>query len=404
LHDITNHSYSRLLPWLTLLVLAWSTPALAQEQPGRCTDPGPAAAIPNVALQPVGRGFNDPVYVTGDGRGGLLVVEQAGLIRHLNLRKGTPGDVFLDVRDRVVAGGERGLLGLALDPDFAHNGRLFIDYTHDAQNLTTRISELTAAPGMRAADAGSERVVLSFAQPYPNHNGGMLAFGPKGHLYIGTGDGGAANDPQNNGQRLDTLLGKILRIDVAGAGAEKAYTVPRDNPFTARPKARPEIYAYGLRNPWRFSIDPVSGRLYAGDVGQDAREEIDVVQKGGNYGWRIMEGSICTPGVKSKCDPTGLTPPIVDYDHSVGYSVTGGYVYRGTAVPGLCGTYLYGDYGSGKLWGLRYDGTKVTRKRLLQNTGLRIASFGEDDAGELYVVDYRGLIFRVAAPSTPENP
>lgn len=393
---------------LALLALASSGNVLAQDgaqsEAGRCADPGAGAAIPDVALQRVGRGFTQPVFVTGDRRGGLLIVEQSGLIRRLDPHRGLPGEVFLDIRDRVTAGGERGLLGLALHPGYARNGRLFVNYTHRDEGLSTRVSEFTRSDGAAGADAASERIVLSFAQPYANHNGGMLLFGPDGHLYVGTGDGGAANDPHDNAQRLDTLLGKILRIGVDDTSADKPYAIPADNPFVERPQARDEIYAYGLRNPWRFSIDRVTGRMYVGDVGQNAREEIDVVQKGANYGWRIMEGTLCTPGVEADCDRSGLEPPILDYDHTEGYSVTGGYVYRGAEVPGLCGVYLYGDFGSGRLWGLRYDGERVARQRLLQHTDLRIASFGEDDAGELYVVDYRGLIFRVAPPAEDAGP
>ncbi|NIR32183.1 MAG: PQQ-dependent sugar dehydrogenase [Gammaproteobacteria bacterium] len=384
---------------VALLALVWSGAGAAQDatrsSAPRCTDPGFDAAIPDIVLQRVGRGFEDPVFVTGDRRGGLLVVEQSGLVRRLDPEQGVPGDVFLDIRDRVIAGGERGLLGLALHPRFLRDGRLYVNYTHRGDGLTTRVSEfvMTAAG---SANLDSERVLLSFSQPYGNHNGGMVLFGPDGDLYVGTGDGGAGNDPRNNGQRLDTLLGKILRIRVSDPSADEPYEVPPGNPFIERSKARPEIYAYGLRNPWRFSIDWVTGRLYAGDVGQNAREEIDVVRKGGNYGWRIMEGTICTPGVEPDCERSGLEPPILDYDHTQGYSVTGGYVYRGTSIPALCGVYLYADFGSGRLWGLRYDGERVTRQRLLENTGLRIASFGEDDAGELYVVDYRGRIYRIA--------
>jgi len=377
------------------LAMSLASAAVAAQPAELCRDPGADTPIPDVRLVQAGRGFDDPVFVTGDRQGGLLVVEQDGVVRRLDSERGRPGEVFLDLRDRVVSGGERGLLGLAFHPDYPDDGRLFVNYTTPEGGLTTRISELRASPG-EGADPGSERVVLAFAQPYTNHNGGMVLFGPDdGYLYIGTGDGGAANDPQNAGQRLDTLLGKMLRIDVDRG---EPYGIPPDNPFVERAGARPEIYAYGLRNPWRFSIDPPTGRLYAGDVGQNAREEIDVVERGGNYGWRIMEGTLCTPGVSRDCDQTGLTLPIAEYTHDQGYSVTGGYVYRGTGFPALCGVYFYGDYGSGRLWGLRYDGETVTRQRLITDTGARIASFGRDDAGELYLVDYRGLIFRLTVP------
>lgn len=385
---------------VALLALACSGGVAAQDatqsERARCTDPGFDAAIPDITLQRVGRGFEDPIFVTGDRRGGLLVVEQSGTVRRLNAEQGTPGGVFLDIRDRVVAGGERGLLGLALHPRFLRDGRLYVNYTTQrGDGLTTRVSEFAMTAG-GTANLDSERVLLAFSQPYGNHNGGMILFGPDGDLYIATGDGGSGNDPQNNGQRLDTLLGKILRIQVNGGSPDDPYRIPADNPFVDRAQARPEIYAYGLRNPWRFSIDWVTGRMYAGDVGQNAREEIDVIREGGNYGWRIMEGTICTPGIEADCDRSGLEPPILDYGHTQGYSVTGGYVYRGASMPALCGVYVYGDFGSGRLWGLRYDGERITRQRLLDDTDLRISSFGEDDAGELYVVDYQGRIYRIA--------
>ncbi len=224
----------------------------------------------------------------------------------------------------------------------------------------------------------------------------MLAFGPESDLYIATGDGGSANDPGNRAQSLETLLGKLLRIDVdAEPVAGHPYAVPPDNPFVGVPQALPEIFAYGLRNPWRFSIDRVSGMIYTGDVGQNDREEVDVARAGGNYGWRVMEGRQCTPGIGRNCRQSGPKPPLLDYPRSQGSSITGGYVYRETSAPSLCGVYLYADFGIGRIWGLRYDGAGLGSRREIAKTDLRIASFGEDDAGELYVVDYSGRLFRI---------
>lgn len=233
--------------------------------------------------------------------------------------------------------------------------------------------------------------MLEFAQPYSNHNGGHLAFDSAGHLFITAGDGGSAGDPHAAGQNLNTLLGKILRIDIDGG---QPYAIPKDNPFLT--KGRGEIYAYGLRNVWRFSFDRQTGALFAGDVGQNKWEEIDIIEKGGNYGWRTMEGKHCFSPA-SGCDQTGLILPIHEYPRSEGVSVTGGYVYRGSKIPALNGVYIYGDYGSGKIWGLTYDFTakKVVKNELLINSNLPIASFGEDTDGELMVVSYDGRIFRI---------
>jgi glucose/arabinose dehydrogenase len=262
------------------------------------------------------------------------------------------------------------------------------------------ISEFRARSGSDEADAGSERVLLTVRQPYPNHNGGDIHFGPDGKLYIGLGDGGSGDDPHGNGQNPGSLLGKMLRIDVDRPDPGKAYGVPPDNPFTGRAGAAPEVWALGLRNPWRFSFDPATGRLYAGDVGQSAREEIDLIEKGRNYGWNIMEGTICTPGVNPDCDTAGLEKPILDYPRSEGTTVIGGRVYRGRSIPGLCGVYLYADYGSGRVWGLRYDGKTAAGLGTLIESGRPVSSFGEDGERELYLVDYRGEILKIAPAPT----
>ncbi len=348
----------------------------------------PAAPI---GLEPVVEdGLEEPVFVThaGDGSGRLFVLEQPGRIRAVENGELTERP-FLDIADRVNAGGERGLLGLAFHPEFPTNGRYVVNYTREPDGATVVSEFRVSPPDPNASDAASERVLLTIPQPYANHNGGMIAFGPDGYLYIGMGDGGAAGDPQNRAQDPDDLLGKMLRIDVDGG---EPYAVPADNPFAEAGGngGRPEIFALGLRNPWRFSFDRETGELYAGDVGQNAIEEIDIVERGGNYGWNIMEGTACYRP-RTGCDPTGLEMPIAEYDQGGGRcSVTGGYVYRGAAVPTLRGTYVYGDYCSGEVFGLR-DG----RQTVLLEAGMAISSFGEDEAGELYVVDHGGGVHRI---------
>ncbi|BAU49507.1 glucose sorbosone dehydrogenase [Sulfurifustis variabilis] len=353
--------------------------------------------IPVIALEEVGTGFVDPVHLaaSGDGSGRLFVVEQRGTVRAIE--NGRPAaQRFLDIGARVESGGEKGLLSIAFHPRYADNRTFFVDYTTRIEGRLTSIVSRWREAGGRA-DPASEEVLLAIDQPFDNHNGGQLAFGPDGFLYIGKGDGGSGNDPHGHGQNAGTLLGALLRIDVDAVDPPLAYRIPPDNPFVGQAGARGEIYAYGLRNPWRFSFDPETGLLYLGDVGQGAREEIDVVTRGGNYGWRIMEGDICTPGVNPRCDPTGLIPPIHVYPTGdLGRSVTGGFVYRGTRVPALTGLYVYADYLSGRIWALRYDGTRVTEQRELLHTPYRISTFGRDDEGELYVADHAGgRIFRI---------
>lgn len=292
---------------------------------------------------------------------------------------------FLDIRKKVEFGGEKGLLGLAFHPRFSENGRFFINYTAMRPKLTTLVVE-------RNKNHPEEKVILQFDQPYSNHNGGHLAFDGSGLLYISTGDGGSGGDPLNQGQNLNTLLGKILRIDV---DSKAPYGIPKDNPFQEK-NQRPEIFAWGLRNPWRFSFDKQTGALLAGDVGQNRYEEVDLIEKGGNYGWRTMEGFHCFKPDKN-CATEGLTLPLVEYGREQGGSITGGYVYRGKRIPELIGIYVYGDFMSGNIWGLKYDFSKrkVVENKLLLKTELEIASFGEDPDGELYVVGYRGKIVRI---------
>jgi glucose/arabinose dehydrogenase len=329
---------------------------------------------------------------TSGDRERLYVVEQGGTVRVV--RNGQlQAAPFLDISDRISTGGERGLLGLAFHPQFATSRRLFVNYTD--RNGDTHVAEFRAADA-DTADPASERTLLVIPQPFANHNGGGLAFGNDRRLYAGLGDGGSGGDPLGNGQRLDTLLGKMLRIDVDGS---PPYTIPSDNPFRATPGARPEIWAYGLRNPFRFAFDRVSGDLYVGDVGQGAREEVDVglAARGGgeNYGWNIMEGTQCYQP-STGCDRSGLTLPVFDYGHDQGCSITGGVVYRGCRMPELAGSFFFGDYCSGFVRSLRVANGQATDVRDWPLTGIHsVTSFGVDADGEVYVVDYGGSVFRL---------
>jgi glucose/arabinose dehydrogenase len=352
-----------------------------------------------IQLQEIAKGLNMPVHLAhaGDGSGRLFVVEQHGVVRILEKGKVTK-QPFLDIRGRVVAGGERGLLSIAFHPDYPKNGYAFVNYTSDEGGLHTVVSRFRRNDRNRL-DPASEAILLKIDQPYRNHNGGQIAFGPDGFLYIGMGDGGSANDPKNNGQNPATLLGAMLRIDVDHPAPPLAYGIPKDNPFTGKPGYRAEIWATGLRNPWRFSFDAGTGLLYAADVGQDEVEEIDIIKRGGNYGWRVMEGDICTPAVNRSCNAAGYEAPIATYRHPEGFSITGGFVYRGRSIPGLCGAYLYTDYVVPIIHALRYDGTRVTAsKKLYVGDGLGISSFGEDEQHELYVLDHRaGRVLKITA-------
>lgn len=385
--------------------------APAQQQSPACKE---SEAIADIRLERFADGFREPVAIAhaNDGSGRIFIVEQRGKIRVLEQGRLRP-EPLLDLEKRVKSGGERGLLGLAFHPRFKDNGLFYVNYTRTEQGLKTFISEFRVDKKGHAS-AESERVLLRFAQPYGNHNGGHLAFGPDGYLYISVGDGGSANDPQKNGQNRGTLLGTLLRIDVEGLDGKSPYRIPRDNPFWGHTSFRPEIWAYGLRNPWRFSFDRATGALYAADVGQNEVEEINLVERGGNYGWRVMEGDQCTPDVDPNCDPTGFLPPIYTYRHDVGRSITGGYVYRGSKIPELCGAYVYGDFVSRAIWALRVrQGKVIAHKTLyepksllslaydyLRDDGLLISTFGEDEAGELYVAAYQsGRIYRIV-PAT----
>ena len=360
---------------------------------------GDRVTLPEVDLVPVAtRNLQSPLYLThaGDGSGQLFVVEQPGTIRVIvqGILQDKP---FLDIKNRVLSGGERGLLGLTFHPSHRKNGRFFVNYTRRDDGATVVAEYRRQGQDLQASS--EERTLMVVPQPYANHNGGMVAFGPDGFLYIGRGDGGSRGDPQNRAQNPTELLGKILRIDVDGA---PPYAIPSDNPF-ARAGGRPEIYALGFRNPWRFSFDRETGALWLADVGQNKWEEIDLVTRGGNFGWRIMEGRHCFLPEKD-CHVEGLILPIFEYGHDQGRcSITGGYVYRGRNLPVLRGSYLFGDYCSGELFAAPVgSGVAVgSEPRVLRKSGMRISSFGEDEAGEVYVVDHRGSLYRLGFPATP---
>jgi glucose/arabinose dehydrogenase len=342
-------------------------------------------------------GLKSPLFVTHarDGSGQLFVVEQGGVVRVINggVLQEAP---FLDLRDRIwTKGNEQGLLGLAFHPDHRTNGRLFVNYNRREDGATV-VAEYSRRGRSMEVSADTERVLMVVPQPYLNHNGGMIVFGPDGFLYIGRGDGGSKGDPQNRAQNPQEWLGKILRIDVDQG---RPYAIPPGNPY-ASGGGRPEIFALGIRNPWRFSFDRETGMLWLADVGQYKWEEIDLVVAGGNYGWRIMEGAHCYHPEEG-CSPDGLTFPIAEYGHEQGRcSITGGYVYRGRSVPALRGIYVFGDYCSGELFGLSASPNRKhsTALRVLLQTGLRISSFGEDEGGEVYLVDHKGGLYRLAAP------
>jgi glucose/arabinose dehydrogenase len=345
-----------------------------------------AGAPPAIALEPVvSDGLRHPVYVThaGDGSGRLFVVEQPGRIRIIQQGR-LLEEPFLEIAGRVRYGGEQGLLGLAFHPDYKKNGRFFVNYVRKTDGSTV-VAEFRVSSNANVALA-DERTLLTVAQPYPNHKGGMVEFGPDGFLYIALGDGGSGGDPGNRGQNTHELLGKILRIDVDRG---MPYEIPNDNPFVGG-GGRPEVFAYGLRNPWRFSFDRQTGELWAADVGQNEWEEIDIVKRGGNYGWRVMEGTHCFLP-RQGCARDGLVPPVAEYGHDGGRcAITGGYVYRGARVPALRGAYLYADFCSGEIFALS-EGAQ----RMLLQTGLQISSFGQDRDGELYVVGHGGTIHRI---------
>lgn len=340
--------------------------------------------------------FERPTEIThaGDGTNRLFVVEQAGVIRVLENRKDAPeAKVFLDIREVTLReGNEEGLLGLAFHPKFQQNGEFFVYYSTKPRSSV--ISRFRVSKDRSKADRESEEKLLQIPQPYSNHNGGSMKFGPDGYLYIGLGDGGLRDDPHGNGQNLATLLGSILRIDVDHKDEGLAYSIPKDNPFIKRRDARGEIWAYGFRNVWRIAFDRQTGDLWAADVGQDRFEEVNLVEKGGNYGWNIREGKHdFKPNTPAK--PESLRDPLVEYFRGEGQSVTGGIAYRGEQLQDFVGAYFYGDYLSGNVWALWQENGQLVKNAQVARTGLQIAAFGEDQAGEMYLCAFDGSIYRL---------
>ena len=384
-----------------------SASAAASATPLASPSPSPIPAIPPLALVPIlpAGSLQEPIAFTSLPDGRLLVVERIGRVRVI---KGgslvaTP---LLDIRGRVRSGyQEEGLLGIAVNPGYPADPRIFVTYTRP--DLSLRLSSFVLPSGSDTATP-AEMVILTIPHPTnQNHNGGMIAFGPDGYLYLGTGDGGSGGDPPNNAQSRGSLLGKMLRLDVNHGGALGAYSIPADNPYIGTKGARAEIWAVGLRNPWRFSFDRATGDLWIGDVGQDSWEEIDRataasgLARGMNFGWSCLEATHTYRADRCASGTIGLTSPVTEYAHgsndSVGCAVTGGYVYRGTAIPGLVGRYIFGDYCTGRTWSIASDAPTGTAPQPLLSTGLNISAFGQDAAGELYLVDLRGTIYRLAA-------
>ncbi|CAN5723240.1 hypothetical protein BH24ACI2_BH24ACI2_11950 [soil metagenome] len=377
--------YFKLLTILTVNILILFLPTLAQ-----------TSAPYTFRLQPYLSGLSSPLLLTNakDGTKRNFVVQQGGIIKVVQPGSNTPTD-FLNITSRIVSGGERGLLGLTFHPQFATNGYFFVNYTRSGDGATVIARFKTTNSTNALGDPNSERIVLTVPQPFSNHNGGMIEFGPDGNLYIGMGDGGSANDPSNRAQNINELLGKFLRItpDVSGNNNNLPYTIPADNPFVGVAGAD-EIYAVGLRNPFRWSFDRGGTRqLWAGDVGQNAIEEVDIITKGGNYGWRVYEGTQCTNNDPNLCNPNNFIPPIFQYSHPGGRcSVTGGYIYRGTKGSLPNGAYTYADYCTGEIWIWQNN-----QQILLLDTTRFISSFGEDEDGEIYVVGLGGTVEKITS-------
>ena len=368
-----------------------------------------AQELPERSLRQVfaANSFDQPLYLThaGDGTDRIFVVQKRGRIKVVPNQDDAVATDFIDLRDRVNDRGDGGLVGMAFHPDYGTNGLFYVFYTHG--NFFSRVAEFRVSDDPNVAAADSERFLWEVRQPADNHNGGQLEFGPDGMLYIGLGDGGDANDRFQNGQDPTTWLATILRLDVDARTGDLPYGIPPDNPFVGNGRDwREEIWAYGLRIPWRFSFDRKSGQLWAGDVGQELWEEIDIVEKGLNYGWNTMEGSHCF-SPPTGCDTEGLALPVLDYGQSEwpgeGASVTGGYVYRGVRLGGLYGVYIYGDFVKKLIWGLRYAEGEVLSNDLIATCPSSISSFGEDESGEVYIVGFEGPIY-VFEPLPGEMP
>src|SRR4030095_1755014 len=360
--------------------------------------PPPGGPPPNLALTPMISGLSSPIdfQAPDDGSGRFFIVEQAGRVRIFSngALLSTP---FLDITSKVNFSGEMGFLGLAFHPQFPQKNLFYVHYDRllGSTVQSVIVEYQVSASDANVANAGSERILLTVDQPFGNHKGGQIAFGPDGFLYIALGDVGSGGDPQGNGQNLQTRLGKVLRIDVNNTSAGLQYAIPSTNPF-AGGGGLPEIWAYGFRNPFGVSFVRGTGRLFVGDVGQDKYEEIDILESGGNYGWNVMEGMHCF-NPASGCNMTGLILPIAEYDHTEGNAVIGGYVYTGSAIPSLAGAYLFSDNGSGMIWDLVETSLGMWTRYKLLSSGLSISSLGQDVAGEIYFVDYGGNVLKLTA-------
>ena len=366
--------------------------------PTPTTPPAPTAtSARRAALGPVrlesafgGRRFDRPVEIGAFPTGRMFVAEQGGTVFLLDM-DGTGLSALLDIAVRR-SGNEEGLLSVALDPSFDRTGHLWVYYSVPDGQRRTRLSRFTVVEDR--ADPASELVILEIAQPFSNHNGGAVRFGPDGMLYLGLGDGGSGGDPRGNGQDPWTLLGTVIRLDVRETSASVPYRVPSDNPFVEG-GGRPEVWAYGLRNPWRMAFDSASGELWLADVGQNAVEEVDIIRRGGNYGWNVLEGDRCFRP-RSGCDDLGKEPPIAVYGRDQGCSVTGGLVYRGTAVAEITGAYLFSDFCSGQIWAID-AGDRRSVVKVAEADG-QVSSFGIDSAGEVYILQFRGPVLRIVPP------
>ena len=400
-------------PWLLRLIVAALVAGCGGGSGGGLA-PGPVAgdpqpAPPAQATFELERAFPDLAFTrplallpAPAGAAGWYVVEQGGVIRRFDDdEQAAASEIFADLRQVVDASfGESGLFGMAFDPDFASNGFVYLSFTIAGSPLVSRVDRFTSPDGGRTLDPATRRAILSVPQPQTNHNGGQILFGRDGMLYVGFGDGGGSGDPGNNAQDTTNLLGTIVRIDVSTA---QPYAIPANNPFASNPPcvdgsgnaACPEIFAWGLRNPWRFTVDAQNGDIYAGDVGQGEYEEIDRIVNGGNFGWNIREAAHCYQA--DSCTTAGLIDPIHEYAHDVGSSVTGGYVYRGQAIPELAGRYVFGDFISGRIWSMDAAAQSLVPAEELLDTDLNIASFAEGPDGELYVVALGGELYRLIA-------
>ncbi len=379
---------------LTMLLVILSFPLAGCESTDGGGDDVPVVRVQMERAFPM-LSFRRPVdmQIAPDGSNRIYVVEQAGTIVSFENRQNVQEtSLFMNITSRVSRqDNEEGLLGLAFHPDYARNGHVFVYYSA-ANPRRSVLARFTASDGV--VDPSSQEILLEVPQPYGNHNAGQLQFGPDGYLYVALGDGGLGGDPEENGQNLRTYLGTLLRIDVDGTSGERPYAIPADNPYAGNDEGYlEEIYAYGLRNPWRFSFDRDTGWLWLADVGQERFEEVNIIERGGNYGWDAKEADWCFEPMQD-CDEDGLADPIWTYAHNQGRSITGGYVYHGELVPGLKGRYVYGDYVSGRIWALSYDGARASNQ-LLVESDIDVSTFGQDQNGEVYAFSLSGQVWRM---------